>query len=107
MQASNRRVRRARYSGVAGSDTVFSPRRHGGTEEYTEKDEGGTPGDWLPAQPGLADACRKTSRRGLILPAPTRRAALGVCGLALVALLAVRLLPSTFHRPVAPSRPSI
>jgi hypothetical protein len=102
MQASNRRVRRARYPEVAGSDTVFSPRRHGGTEEYTEKDERGTPGDWLPARPGLVDAWRNASRGGLLLPATTRRAALGMCGLVLLSFLAVRIFPVVFHRPVAP-----
>jgi hypothetical protein len=103
MQASNRRVRRGRFPGVAGRDGAFSPRRHGDTEEYTEKSGRSTPGDWLPARPGLAAAWGKASRRSLFQPATTRRAALGTCGLALLSFLAVRTFPVVFHRPVAPS----
>jgi hypothetical protein len=103
MQASNRRVRRARYPEAAGSDTVFSPRRHGGTEEYTENDGRGTPGDWLPARQGLLGVRRKVRHGDLPRRPPRTAAALGACGLTLLSLLALRVLPITFRRPVAPS----
>jgi hypothetical protein len=103
MQASNRRAGLSQPPSLCDVDTVLSPRGHGDTEKFTEKDWEEFPWE-LPAVQRDRIGNRRTRRRGRPRrPAASRRAVLGACGVALAALLLLRAAPAVFRRSVAPS----